>query len=201
MNKGNNAAGKSDKLTTLAVIIAIIVVLALAVYATYGKISKNIVDNKIASGEMAETVSHAAEAAGMSVEDYLATYSLTVSDEVNGDTAINDLYGYMTLENYMNMANEGNEEPVDIDSVINEWGLEGKVTKDTQWKDVEPLMPLSARFSEEQIAQYKESYGLGDEVDGNTTYGDFQKLIEAKLTDLMSATASPSADGADTPAE
>lgn len=201
MNKGNNAAGKSDKLTTLAVIIAIIVVLALAVYATYGKISKNIVDNKIASGEMAETVSHAAEAAGMSVEDYLATYSLTVSDEVNGDTAVNDLYGYMTLENYMNMANEGNEEPVDIDSVINEWGLEGKVTKDTQWKDVEPLMPLSARFSEEQIAQYKESYGLGDEVDGNTTYGDFQKLIEAKLTDLMSATASPSADGADTPAE
>lgn len=201
MNKGNNAAGKSDKLTTLAVIIAIIVVLALAVYATYGKISKNIVDNKIASGEMAETVSHAAEAAGMSVEDYLATYSLTVSDEVNGDTAVNDLYGYMTLENYMNMANEGNEEPVDIDSVINEWGLEGKVTKDTQWKDVEPLMPLSARFSEEQIAQYKESYGLGDEVDGNTTYGDFQKLIEAKLTDLMSATASPSADDADTPAE
>ncbi len=197
MNKGNNTAGRSDKLTTVAVIIAIIAVLALAVYATYGKIAKNIVDNKIESGEMAETVSHAAEAAGMSVEDYLAQYSLTVSDEVNGDTAVNDLYGYMTFENYMNMANEGNEEPVDVDEAIKEWGLEGQVTKDTQWKDVEPLMPLSAAMSEEQLAQYKESYGLGDEVTSDMTYGEFEQLLQDKLSQMMSATTAPAAESAE----
>lgn len=196
MNKGNKAAGNSDKLVTLIIVIAIIAVLGLGVYATYGKISKNITDNKIASGEIAETVSHAAEAAGMSVEEYLADYGLTVSDEVNGDTPVSDLYGYMTFENYMNMANEGNEEPVDIDSIIAEWGLTDKVTKDTQWKDVEPLMPLSARFSDEQLAQYKEAYNLGDEVNGNTTYGDFEKIIEAKLSELMAATPAPTAEAA-----
>lgn len=193
MNKGNHTATRSDKLTTLAVIIAIVAVLALAVWATYGKISKNIVDNKIASGEMAETVSHAAETAGMSVEDYLSQYSLTVSDEVNGDTAVSDIYGYMTFENYINMSNEGSEEPTDIDTVIKEWGLEGKVTKDTQWKDVEPLMPLSANMTEEQLAQYKESYGLGDEVTLNTTYGEFEEIIQQKMNEMMSAAAATAA--------
>lgn len=197
MNKGNHTSTRSDKLTTLAVIVAIVAILALAVSATYGKITKNIVDNKIESGEMAETVSHAAEAAGMSIEDYLAQYSLTVSDEVNGDTAIDNLYGYMTLENYMNMANEGNEEPINVDDVIKEWGLEGKVTKDTQWKEVEPLMPLGARMTEEQLAQYKESYGLGDEVTSNTTYGEFEQIIQDKISQMMSATTAPAADSAE----
>ncbi len=189
MNKGNHTSTRSDKLTTLAVIVAIVAVLALAVFATQGKIAKNIMDNKIESGEMAEPVSHAAEAAGMSIEDYLAQYSLTVSDEVNGDTPVSDLYGYMTLENYINMANEGNEEPVNVDEIIKEWGLEGKVTKDTQWKDVELLMPLSASMSEEQIAQYKETYGLGDEVTGDMPYGEFEKILQQKMNDMTSAAA------------
>ncbi len=189
MNKGNHTSTRSDKLTTLAVIVAIVAVLALAVFATQGKIAKNIVDNKIESGEMAEPVSHAAEAAGMSIEDYLAQYSLTVSDEVNGDTPVSDLYDYMTLENYINMANEGNEEPINVDEVIKEWGLEGKVTKDTQWKDVQLLMPLSASMSEEQIAQYKETYGLGDEVTADMPYGEFEEILKQKMNDMTSAAA------------
>lgn len=194
MNKGNNASNSSDKLITFVIIIAVIAVLGLGVYATYGKITKNITDNKIANGEIAETVSHAAEAAGMSVEDYLADFSLVVTDEVNGDTPVDDLYGYMSLENYLTMANEGNEEPVDVDTVIEEWGLTGQVTKDTQWKDVELLMPLSARFGDEQLEQYKQAYNLGDEVTGETTYGDFQKIIEEKAAELASATATPAAE-------
>lgn len=191
MNKGNNTPGKSDMLTTLIIVVAIIAILGLGVFATYGKISKNIINNKITSGEMAEPVWYAAEKAGMSVEDYLAEYSLTVSDEVNGDTPVSDLYGYMTLENYMNMANEGNEEPIDVDSVIAEWGLTDKVTKDTQWKDVEPLMPIGARMSAEQLAQYKEAYNLGDEVTESTSYSDFEKIMQEKIAEMAAATAAP----------
>lgn len=194
MNKGN----KSNALITLIITVVIIAVLGLGVYATYSKLSKNIIDNKIASGEMEETVSHAAEAAGMSVEDYLADYGLTVTDEVNGKTPVNDLYGYMTLENYMNMNNANTSEdpsatpePVDINAMIEEWGLTGQVTKDSLWKDVENLMPLKARFGEEQLAQYKEAYNLGDEVTGDTSYGDFQKIIEEKIAQMTSATAAP----------
>ncbi len=191
MNKGNNTASSSDKLVTFVIVVVIIAVLGLGVYATKDKISQNIVNNKIESGEMAEPVWHAAEAAGMSIEDYLADYKLTVSDEVNGDTPVNDLYGYMTLENYLTMANEGNEEPVDVNSVIEEWGLTDKVTKDTQWKEVEQVMPIGARFTAEQIAQYKETYQLGDEVNENTPYADFEKIITEKISGLAAATAAP----------
>lgn len=198
MNKGNNTSSSSDKMITLIIVVVIIAVLGIGIYATYGKIANNITENKIASGEIPETVSHAANAAGMSVEDYLADFSLTVTDEVNGDTPVSDLYGYMSLENYMTMANEGNEEPVDLDAIIEEWGLTGKVTKDTQWKDVELLMPLKAQFSDEQINQYKQAYNLGDEVTGETTYGDFQKMLEEKAKEAATATAAPAAE---TPAE
>lgn len=191
MNKGNKTSSGSDKLITLGIVIAVIAVIALGVFATRGKIADNIVRNKIESGEMAEPVWHAAEKAGMSIEDFLAEYSLTVSDEVNGDTPVSDLYGYMTLENYANLANEGNEEGVNVDELIEGWGLTGKVTKDTMWKDVQPLMPLSATIGAEQLAQYKEMYNLGDEVNENTPYGEFEKILEEKANELSSATTAP----------
>lgn len=191
MNKGNKTSSGSDKLITLGIVIAVIAVIALGVFATQSKIADNITRNKIESGEMAEPVWHAAETAGMSIEDFLAEYSLTVSDEVNGDTPVSDLYGYMTLENYANLANEGNEEAVNVDELIEGWGLTGKVTKDTMWKDVQPLMPLSATIGSEQLAQYKEMYNLGDEVNENTPYGEFEKILEEKANELSSATPAP----------
>lgn len=191
MNKGNKTSSGSDKLITLGIVIAVIAVIALGVFATQGKIADNITRNKIESGEIAEPVWYAAEKAGMSIEDFLAEYSLTVSDEVNGDTPVSDLFGYMTLENYTNLANEGNEEPVNVDELIEGWGLTGKVTKDTMWKDVQPLMPLSATIGSDQLAQYKEMYNLGDEVNENTPYGEFEKILEEKAKELSSATPAP----------
>jgi hypothetical protein len=206
MNKGSEKrpSSSSDKLTTLAVVVVIIAVLALGVYASYGKIAKNITDNKIANGEMAATVEYAAEQSGQSVEDYLAQYGLENSSEVNGDTAVSDLYGYMTFENYMTMANEGSDEELDLDSVMEDWGLTGQVTKDTQWKDVEPLIPVGKYFGEDQLEQYKQAYGLGDEVTADTTYGDFEKIVEEKMAELTSATQAPTdeaAEATEAPAE
>ncbi|MGN0150628.1 MAG: hypothetical protein ACI4C7_10340 [Clostridia bacterium] len=196
MNKGSERKSStgSDKMTTLIIVVVIIAVLGLGVFATYGKIAKNVMDNKIANGEMPRTVEYAAEEAGMTVEEYLTQYGLENSADVNGETPVNDLYGYMTFEKYMTMANEGSEEPLDIDAVMEDWELTGKVTKDTLWKDVEPIIPVGKYFGEEQLAQYKQAYNLGDEVNEQTTYGDFQKIIEAKISELSSATAAPAAD-------
>jgi hypothetical protein len=153
---------------------------------------------------MAATVEYAAEQSGQSVEDYLAQYGLENSSEVNGDTAVSDLYGYMTFENYMTMANEGSDEELDLDSVMEDWGLTGQVTKDTQWKDVEPLIPVGKYFGEDQLEQYKQAYGLGDEVTADTTYGDFEKIVEEKMAELTSATQAPTdeaAEATEAPAE
>ncbi|MCC8169794.1 MAG: hypothetical protein LIO59_05450 [Oscillospiraceae bacterium] len=200
MNKRNERGHSrgSDKMITLIIVIVVIAVLGLGVYATYGEIANNIRDNKIASGEIAETVEYAAEQEGMTVEDYLELFSLDVSDDVNVDTPVDDFYGYMTLENYMNMANEGNEEEVDIDSMIEEWGLTGQVTKDTQWKDVELLIPVGTYFGDETLEQYKQAYNIGDEVNSQTPYGEFQEIVEQKIEEMSNATAAPATE---TPAD
>lgn len=193
MNKGSGRKSTTgaDKMMTLIIVVVIIAILGLGIYATYGKIAKNIYNNKIANGEIAETVEYAAEEAGMTVEDYLAQYGLENSSEVSGDTPVDDLYGYMTFENYMTMANEGNEEELDLDALMEDWGLTDKVTKDTQWKDVEPLIPIGSYLGEELVEQYKETYGLGDEITSETTYGEFQEIIEAKAEELAAATQAP----------
>ncbi len=200
MNNGKKPATAADKMTTAAVVIVILAILALGVFATRGKIADNVYRNKVESGEIPMNVAYAAEQAGQTIEEYLTPYGLQESTEVNGDTLVDDLYGYMTFENYIKMANEGNEEVPEIDSVIEDMGLTDKVTKDTQWKDVEPIIPVGKYFGEEQLNQYKQAYGITDEeVTAETTYGDFQKIIQEKMANMSNATAAP-AEATEAPA-
>ncbi len=192
MNNGKKPSTPADKMTTAAVVIVILAILALGVWATHSKIADNVYRNKVESGKIPMNVSYAAEQAGQTIEEYLTPYGLQESDEVNGDTLVNDLYGYMTFENYIKMANEGNEEVPEIDQVIEDMGLKDKVTKDTKWKDVEPIIPVGKYFGEEQLNQYKQAYGITDEeVTPETTYGDFQKIVQEKAANAVSATNAP----------
>lgn len=190
MNNEKKPATAADKMTTAAVVVIILAILALGVFATRGKIADNVYRNKVENGEIPMNVAYAAEKAGQTIEEYLTPYGLQESTEVNGDTLVDDLYGYMTFENYINMANEGNEEVPEIDKVIEDMGLTDKVTKDTQWKDVEPIIPVGKYFGEEQLNQYKQAYGITDEeVTAETTYGDFQNIIQEKITNMSNAAA------------
>ncbi len=165
---------KSDKLLNLIMCVIVIAVLAVAVYATYGKLSENIKDKAIQSGQAEATVGYLAKQSGMTVEDYLSQYGLSVGDTITEDTTETDMLDNMTLENYLKY--NGDEQTAD--EVLEGVGLKDKATKDTLWKDFMPMVPTVSIIGEESFNQIKEQMNLGDEVTPDMPYGEFEKLLQ-----------------------
>ena len=179
-------------MTSAVMVIIIALILALAVFATYGKIADKIEENAIANGEREMTVGYAANQAGQTVSEYLEQYGLADSKDVNEKTTVSEMYGFMTLEKYLEML--GTEKTVD--EFIAETKLDGQVTKDSMWKDVEDLVPAGVYFelfygSADVLDQMKSMYGIGDEVTADTPWGEANKIFEEKAEELANATPAP----------
>ena len=104
MNNQRRARSSSDKMTSAVMVIIIALVLALAVFATYGKVSDKIEENAIANGTKEQTVGYAAKQAGQTIDEYLEQYGLSGSKDVNEKTPLSEMYGFMTLEKYLEMS-------------------------------------------------------------------------------------------------
>ncbi len=172
--KEQRQSTKSDKLLNFILCIVVVAVLAVAVYATYIKLSENIKDKAIQNGTAEATVEYLAKQSGMSIEDYLAQYGLTVGDTINQDTTESEMLDNMTLENYLSY-NGGTQT---ADEVLEGVGLKDKATKDTLWKDFMPMVPAVSIVGEESFNQIKEQLQLGDEVTADMPYGEFEKLLQ-----------------------
>lgn len=184
-------ASSADKMVNVIIGIVIVAFIAVGVYATYGKIAEGIETKAIESGEKEATVSYLAKQAGMTVEDYLAQYGLTVGDAVNDNSTQTEMEDNMTVENYLKYTGDTQ----DVNEMITGMGLEGKATKDTLWKDFLPMAPaVSVLGGEEAFNQAKEQLGLGDEVTTDITWGDFQKLMEEKQNAQTEAPAETAAE-------
>lgn len=195
MNEGGKRkASKADKMVNVVIAVVIIVFVAVGVYATYGKISEGIQDKAIASGEREATVEYLAKQSGMSVEDYLAQYGLSLGDTISAKTAESEMLDNMTIENYAKYNGQ------DADEMINGTGLQDKVTKDTLWKDFLPQVPVVSVLGEETFNQLKTQLGLGDEVTADMPYGDFEKLMQEKQDEAAAAAETPAEDTAATEA-
>lgn len=154
--------------------VIVIAVLAVGVYATYGKLSGNIKEKAIQNGTAEATVEYLANQSGMSVDDYLAQYGLSVGDTVNKNTTESEMTDNMTIENYLKYS--GRDQTAD--ELIAEAGLQEQVTKDTLWKDYMAIVPVSSVLGEETFNQLKEQMGLGDEVTADMPYGEFEKIMQ-----------------------
>lgn len=161
-------------------------------------------DMAVANGEKEPTVSYAARATGMSVEDYLAQYGLTLGDEITEQTTLDDLANNMTISNYVSFAGMTDEEGnPDVDGYLEQFS--DAVTADTLMKDLNAMSAETALGSE-MFNATKEQYGLGDEITGETTLEDFENAIVKAQQDAAAAaqsTASPDGEAqtAETPAE
>ncbi len=191
MNEGEKKkASSADKLVNVIIAVAIAAFVAVGVYATYGKVSEGIEEKAITSGEKEATVEYLAKQSGMSVEDYLAQYGLSLGDSVNKKSTEAEMTDNMSIENYLKYT--GMEQTAE--QVIEDAGLTDKVTKDTPWKDFMPQIPISMMYDENTLNQIKTSLGLGDEVTGDMTYGEFEQLMQEKSEEAASATDAPAAD-------
>ena len=193
MNEGGKKTSQADKLVNVIIAVVIIAFIAVGVYATYGKISEGIEEKAITSGEKEATVEYLAKQSGMSVEDYLAQYGLSLGDTIKKDTAESEMLDNMTVENYAKYNGQ------DADEMINGTGLQDKVTKDTLWKDFLPQVPVVSVLGEETFNQLKAQFG--DEVTPDMPYGDFEKLMQEKQNAAAEATEAPAEEAAEAPAD
>lgn len=184
-------SSRSDKMLNLIMSVIVIAVLAVGVYATYGKLSGNIKEKAIQDGKAEATVEYLANKSGMSVDDYLAQYGLSVGDTVNKNTTESEMTDNMTIENYLKYS--GREQTAD--EVIAEAGLQEQVTKDTLWKDYMAIVPVSSVIGEESFNQIKEQMGLGDEVTADMPYGEFEKIMQDMQNNTSDTSEENSSDG------
>ena len=199
MNNQRRARSSSDKATSAVMVIIIALILALAVFATYGKVADKVEENAIANGTKEQTVGYAAKQAGQTIDEYLEQYGLSGSKDVTEKTPLSEMYGYMTLEKYLEMSGEEKS----ADDYIKEAKLEGQVTKDSLWKDVEPLIPAGVYFgSEDTLNQIKQMYGIGDEITADTPWGEAEEILNKAAEEMANATPAPTDEAAaDAPAD
>ncbi len=186
MNENKKQTTKSDKIINLVIALVVIVFVVVGVYATYGKISEGIKDKAIESGEAEATVAYIAKQSGMSIEDYLAQYGLSVNETINENTTESVMVENMTIENYALYNGTTAEEMLS--------GLGEKVTKDTIFKDYMQMPTIDVLGSDEIVNQVKEQYGMGDDVTADMSWEEFQtKLVEAAQAAALAATPAPEA--------
>lgn len=187
MNEQKKAT-KSDKLLNLIMCVVIVVILAIGVYATYGKIATNVKDKAVQEGRAAATVEYLARQADLDIEDYLAQYGLELNDTITKNTTESDMMDNMTLENYLKY--NGGEQTAD--EVLEGTNLTDKATKDTLWKDFLPMAPaISIVGDETTFNQLKEQYGFDND---DITWGELEELISSKQEDSAEATEAPQAE-------
>ena len=167
-NTPKKTATPFEKRLTAIIVLVIAAVLALAVFATYGRISENVEQaaieaetNAIQSGQQAATIRYMAANAGMTAEEYAAQYGVELKDGLSATSEISDMIDRMTVENYYKFNDEGAEEPTDVDAQLTQWGAaELGITKDTLWSEVEEKVSISKYLGEEDFNNLIEQYSL-----------------------------------------
>lgn len=197
---GKKRATSADKMINVIIAVVILAFLAAGIYAVHGVISENMqkkaqeeLNMAIQNGEVEPTVEYLANQSGMSVEDYLAQYGLTVNDTLTKDSTQTELLNSMTLESYVNFI--GSEQTAD--ELIQQAHLEDEVTKDTLYSEYQEKLnasPLSKLYGDEstvnQIKEELTSMGIdASSVSNDMTYGDFNKLLEENQLALQEAAA------------
>ena len=182
----------ADRMLDLVAFIVIIAVLALGVYAVYGRISSNLETQAIESGAAAQTVKYAADQAGMTVDEFLEQYGLTDAG-LNGDSAMSDAVEKMNVENFAKYNGQ------ELDAFLEQYGLKDKVSGDTLWTDAEMLVPTGIMMGgEEQFGQMKEMFELDDSITFDTPWGEAKDKIEAASAayqeKMANATPAPEAE-------
>ncbi len=153
-----NYSGKKDN-TVVFMVLAVVIVLALGVYAVYGVIGDKIAQNKaqkvserVSSGEA--TVEELADINGKTVDELLASYGVSAEDGVDGNTGMMDFADKLTLEKYCEFTGvEYNEE--DFAAYKAENGLGDDITAQTKDEEVKEgyVMYAYNKALEEQQTQ------------------------------------------------
>lgn len=146
------------------------------------------------------TIGEYADAAGMEFDDFIEYYNLPsdMTQLVNAYAATN----LMPIKEYMEKFTG-----IDFSAAKEFYEWDDTVTEETPSVDALDKVTMEKRFGVDSLDQIKETYGLGDDVTGETLYGEVRPIMEKKELELKKqaeeaekATEAPTENG-DAPAE
>ncbi len=194
----SSKTSRSNSTLTLVSVAVIVIFAVICAFAAVPKLSEHIENKEIASGSKEPTVAYQARQAGMSVEDYLAQYGLTLGGDITEKSTMQDMANNMTISNYVNFAgitdDEGNP---DVEGYLSQYS--DAVTADTTIKDLNAMSAETA-LGTDTFNMQKQLYGLGDEITSETSLEDFgtaiQDAIQAMQEEAANATPAPDSSAA-----
>lgn len=116
------------------------------------------------------TVSEVAESAGMDLKDFLDSYGLPA--DMPGNTSESAAYYAIPCSRMATMYG------MDFESLKSTLELPDTVTEDTPWGEAEGEARLSVYVGEDNLDAFKEQYGLGDEVTGDTQWKEIRNIVD-----------------------
>ena len=191
MAKNTNAhhQGSADVKTNIIIGIIIAAVLALAVYAVYGKLSEKYLTKAIEAGEKEATVGYLAEKSGKTIDEYLEQYGLS---GLSKKTTEQDMLKQMTMENYASYAG------TTLDELKTNYALDSAIDANMTYGDFEKTLKVKNIFggNEDTFKQVKETYGLDDSITMDSAWTDVEPILKQKQEEMQKeaakATAAPS---------
>ncbi len=116
------------------------------------------------------TVAEVAESAGMDLKDFLDSYGLPA--DMPGNTSESAAYYAIPCSRMATMYG------MDFESLKSTLELPDTITEDTPWGEAEGEARLSVYVGEDNLAAFKEQYGLGDEVTGDTQWKEIRNIVD-----------------------
>lgn len=184
-----HSKGSADITVNVIIAVVLIVVIGLAGYAIYDKMSTKISNKAIENGEKEATVEYLAEKQNMTVEDYLAQYGLS---GVSGKATQEEMTDKMTVDNYVSFVG------TTIDDLKTQYNLDEAPAGDANWGEIRKGFTVKNMVgnSEESLKQFKEIYKLDDSITLDSLWTDVQPKVEESIKKMQeeaaNATAAPS---------
>lgn len=164
----------NNKKTIMGVIIGIAVLVVAAVIVLFVMFGKTWFNpyNKGHVDITGRTVGEVADMMGMEYDDFLEQYGLP-SDMPK--TTIESAASYMIpLSKYTEMNG------ITLSDLAGYMGWDESITEETTIGEALDKTKLSLYVGEENLATFKEEFGLGDDVTGETLWGDIRNTVELK---------------------
>ncbi len=182
------------------VVIAIIVVLAIVAAVAINLFGGNKYNKLGYANPEGRTIADVAEQLGISLEEFLTTYSLPA--DMPEDTEEMAAYYSMPVKVFAEMYGidfatfkEAYGIPDETTPAVAD-GIVGKIKalfggnkivpidENTSWGVVLDELTLANYLGEENVESFKEYYGLGEEVTAETRYKEIRKEVEEKTMEL-----------------
>lgn len=186
-------SGTSNKIFNLIIAVVMIGVIGLSAYAVYTTVSERIEEEKIANGEIETTLGRMAEAAQLSIDEFLEKYGIADAG-LTKDSKESEVINKMKLSAYAEY------KQTSVDGILAETFLEGKATGDTLYEDFLKMFTVRTAVGgdEEQFKQMKELYGLDDSITMDTLWSEAEPVISQKAAEMTQQSSEATEDAKET---